>query len=413
MNILFVGDFSFPFGSASASRIRHFALGLRARGHGVRVLSQRRLEPRMEDMTPGGVVEYRHIRYEGCSRSGSIKRRPIRHLLCRCQTLIQSMQDVPVMARRARELARAGDVDVIIQYTLSYAALRPFFGFCRSLGIALVRDIVEWPAPSYFPGEGFLHPRFLDFQLGVRRAVLKSDGVIGISDFVTSFYSRHGVPAVCVPAVIAVPEQPPLRPAPSPGDRDFVITYLGNLSPRNGPYEMLDGVRIALERGLPVRFVIVGSSGKAGEDRGIRQACERDPVLRSKVEFRGYLPDDEVTRALVSSDALLFARPDDTCAKAAFPTRLPEYLVSGRPVIAAAVGDIPKYLRHGTDALLFPSGRSETIADHIGHLIALPDHGEAIGRSGFERARQCFNSETNTEKLDWFLQDLVRRKTHG
>lgn len=412
MNILFVGDFAFPFGDAAASRIRHCAQGLSELGHNVRVLSQRRLRRRAEDVVAEGVAEYRCIRYEGCNRAVPVERSGVRGILDRCQSLIQSLTDVSATARRAREIAVTDHVDVIIQYTLSYYALRSISDFCRSLGIVLIRDVVEWPAINYFK-EGILHPRFIDYQLGVRRAVQDSDGVIGVSEFLASFYARRGIPTVCIPANIAIPETVPPRPNRSQANEEFHITYLGNLSARNGPYEMLAGIRLALARGLSVRFNIVGSSGRDGEDRRVRQWCERDTLLCPKVTFLGRLSDEAVTCALMSADALLFARPDDTVAKAAFPTRLPEYMVSGRPVITAAVGDIPRYLRHGTDALLFPPRQPEMIADHIAYLVNLPDHGEAIGRSGFERARQHFNYRTRARELDELLRNLFRTKRKG
>ena len=55
---------------------------------------------------------------------------------------------------------------------------------------------------------------------------------------------------------------------------------------------------------------------------------------------------------LCNAKLLALARPDSIQAQGGFPTKLGEYLATGRPVVVTKVGEIPDYLEDGVNAFL-------------------------------------------------------------
>ena len=126
--------------------------------------------------------------------------------------------------------------------------------------------------------------------------------------------------------------------------------------------------------------------------------------------FLGFLSDEDLKMNMMKADSLVFVRPDDITAAAAFPTRLPEYLVTGRPVITAGVGDIPEYLQDEKDAMVATPCTPKNIAEKIEKLMQMPDRGTQIGRNGFQRASEVFNAKSRTQEIYEFFKLLKAAK---
>jgi Glycosyltransferase len=378
--------------------MRHFARGLTEAGARVRVISQNEPE--------GGEPNYLGIPYEGMM-DGEGMHLGKKGLLSKTKWLTRWLGAAKRMAQRVEEIVGLEQVDVVIQYNLSWYALEPFNRLCRRRGVALVRDVVEWEGVSFFRG-GFFNPLFIDAQVGMRFSIVRSEGVIGISEYLRNYYASRGVPAICVPAIIEIPEQMPK--AGKKDEKEFNVVYLGQMAERDCPIEMVQAIRQVLIKGLPVRFTIVGSKGEKGVAGKARVISETDKYLRGKVEFLGRVSDEDVIRILTTADALLLVRPDDVVTRAAFPTRLPEYLTSGTPVIITGVGDIPKYLRDGIDGMVIGSCTPEAIAERIEMLMNMPDRGRRIAEGGFECAKKNFDYKSRTKEILEFIETLKRRQ---
>ena len=218
---------------------------------------------------------------------------------------------------------------------------------------------------------------------------------------------------VRVPAIIDPLEWPRAPWPETEQGRPFQLTYLGNMHWRDCPLVMLQAVKQVLEAGHNVFFNIVGTSGRTGFGRRAGELVESDPVLKSRVKFWGRVSDEEVRQRLSDSDALLFARRSGHAAQAAFPTRLPEYLMTGRPVISSDVGDIAEYLEDGRQIILAAPNRADAMAEGIIRLLTLPDSGRALGAAGLARCEECFDYRPYVQRLSELIAGLVSRARMG
>ena len=89
-----------------------------------------------------------------------------------------------------------------------------------------------------------------------------------------------------------------------------------------------------------------------------------------------------IPQYFMDAEMLVLARPDNIQAKYGFPTKLGEYLLSGRPVVLTDVGNITDFLKDGVSA-----------------FIAKPGDIDCVAIVGKEVAMKEFNSSTEVLKI--------------
>ncbi len=148
-------------------------------------------------------------------------------------------------------------------------------------------------------------------------------------------------------------------------DDEFVIGYVGRLSPEKNVRLLAEVERLLLARGVTrYRFLIVGD----GADRSWLARTLR------RVELPGVLHGAALARAYANMDAFLFPSETDT-----FGNVVLEALASGLPTVVSAGGG-PKYIiRPGIDG--FAAGTAEAFADRLAELYWHPDLRRQMGRN--------------------------------
>lgn len=315
----------------------------------------------------------------------------------------------PHRVRQARVALRAALADVLSQQRFdavifcdqSWWMLRDAVGLCRSRGVATFIDAIEWFPPTW---RNIVNGVYADQAMCRRRLMRELSGVVGITRLWVNLAQRLRVPALLVPAVGEQQSSPlPARPARQQS-RPFVLTYVGPMAPRDLPSTMLESIRLLAQRGCDARLVVVGDVGSQAAGRNaIRQAAS-DRALRDRVEFTGWVDDDELRRRLDEADALLLLRGDDRESRACFPTRLPQLLLTGRPIILSRAGDLGSYFRHRHDAWLVDGGHQPTqVADAAAALAADADLAATIGAAGAQTAQREFGYVEHGRRLSEFL----------
>ena len=102
-------------------------------------------------------------------------------------------------------------------------------------------------------------------------------------------------------------------------------------------------------------------------------------------------------------------RKDNVFSRACFPTRLPEFLETGKPVIISRVGDVDQFLEHKTNALLLnPRKNISELVSAVSYLKAEASHARAIGIAGMEVAARRFGFMQYVESLRYFVKHLSK-----
>jgi glycosyltransferase involved in cell wall biosynthesis len=124
--------------------------------------------------------------------------------------------------------------------------------------------------------------------------------------------------------------------------------------------------------------------------------------IRERIIFLGSLTRDKIPEFLMNSDILAMARPDTKQAEGGFPTKLGEYLATGKPVCVTNVGEICNYLKNNESAFISDPDSVESFTDAI--LRALKsENAKQIGLNGRNVALKHFNKEIQAKMLVDFL----------
>jgi glycosyltransferase involved in cell wall biosynthesis len=396
MNIVILGHFVYPSGSAQASRIRHFAKGFIRHGHQVSVITT------IPFCKNDNIPNHTWLKDEKVSYCHVSKHEKV---LSSKQFLVEILRSQSKAIDVLADLNSERPIDVVMIYSNWYVGMQKISSYCKKNGILTLREVNEWFDSRSFR-HGVLNPFYWDRELCVKCGVPKADGIIAISSYLEEYYKKKNNKVVRIPAIIDVEGFAKGIPRSVVKNDCFHLTYLGSLVWRDGPLLMLKAVESVLQQGEKMFLNIVGTDGQSGDALEAYKYVENRTSLKKHVKFWGRVSDEQVLERLSASDALLFTRLPSRAAKAAFPTRLPEYLATGTPVISSDVSDIANYLDRDKDIVLVKSGQLDSLTNGILKLIWLPDRGKRIGISGREKCKEYFDYFSRSQEILNFIERL-------
>jgi glycosyltransferase involved in cell wall biosynthesis len=388
----------FPFGMASSSRIRLLALGLVKQGACVSVLVVRGTEKagrRSVNSEAHGV--WHGINYEYMTGTPLIPRQGLTRALSRIRGLVRTML-------RLRKLKGEGKLDVVILYTRDLWTIAKLSNFCHHLGIPVALELCEWPI-AQVNAHGGNQGKVEKFCREVFHYV---DAVIPISSFiedrVREYGSREGrvIPWLRIPVLVDADEfrNTELK------SQETLLMYCGSLGYRNILKTLLDMCVILKERHLSFRMTILGGQSSPDEFRWMRAYATGVEVL-DRVDILEYVNDEELRRIYEEATAFLAPMPNDMQSLARFPTKMGEYLASGRPVITTRFGEAVCYLEDGVNAFVVEECDPVRIAEKVLYVTQHSAKARSVGVEGRNLAYSCFHYELHGTPLLMFLQKIV------
>ena len=247
------------------------------------------------------------------------------------------------------------------------------------------------------------HPRWGDIFLGL------ADAVTGITpalrDLVPADQPFLAVrPAVDFTRFHPGPEDPAERAALGTGAGERVVVYTGNSHPGNRT-ELLALYR-AVERlnarGQPTRLLRTGTdTGRVAPEFA---AANRAPF----VTHLGLVERDRLPGLLRLADALVQPGAPDEFNRYRLPSKLPEFLAVGRPVLLPAC-NLADELTEGEEALFLRRGTAEEIADGLARVFADPGLARRLGTAASAAARRLFDGEGSAAALAELYADVLHR----
>jgi glycosyltransferase involved in cell wall biosynthesis len=90
-----------------------------------------------------------------------------------------------------------------------------------------------------------------------------------------------------------------------------------------------------------------------------------------------------------------------------FPTKLGEYLATGKPVVVTKVGDIPKYLEDGVSAYLVVPDDNKAFAEKLEFVLGNYANALKTAQCGIELTKSVFNYKVQSKRIQDYLIRLV------
>lgn len=373
----------FPEGTAATSRVTAYARGLIASGEDTRVIL---LGPSEADPTNAvntavsGVHEGIPFVYTSVSTLKSPS------FVTRRWRAIRS----PLRARKLilRWAAEDG-VDAVLLYSHSPLSARFFSMVSRRVGAVFAADLCEMVFTDLPSGSA----RDARQDRHGRRFFRHFDLVIAISRHLAEFAEKYTRPDAEVMTLPIMVDSDEFLPSHAPSASPKLVGYAGMLNDRKDGVGTLLRAFAAIAGDFDdVALQLIGDSYdpvNASNIPAYRRLAE-ELGISDRVIFLGQVRRSEIPDRLSQCSVLALARPMSQQADAGFPTKLGEYLATGRPVVVTETSDIGAYLTSDSAFLVAPD---DVGAFSAGLRMALSDleRAQRIGQAGRRVAQRCFD----------------------
>lgn len=209
----------------------------------------------------------------------------------------------------------------------------------------------------------------------------RASNVIAISDFVEEKVSRLAPRARFFSAGNPIARQffeTDLADVP----REPLAVYLGRITPEKGLIDLMRAAEILDASGIDATIAVLGrASGRDGPayEARCKEIAERLRTVR--VEFRGWVPDEEVWDLLRRAACLVLPSHDES-----FSMAVAESMALGTPAVAYAAGAVPERIDHGVNGSLVPDGDVSGLAGELRGLLEDPRRAAGWGRAARAKA---------------------------
>jgi glycosyltransferase involved in cell wall biosynthesis len=188
------------------------------------------------------------------------------------------------------------------------------------------------------------------------------------------------------------------RRALSLGPDAFVIGYVGRLSREKGVGHLIEAAGLLKGHIREFKILLLGDGPQRAELEGL----VRSLGLEKEVEFTGFQSD--IASWLPAMD--VFVLPSLTEGT---PMALLEAMSFGVPVIASAVGGVPKVVDDGVNGLLVEPGDHRGISEKIAAYCRDPLLGERMAARGVDTIRERFDVHAWCSRIEGLYGELVEK----
>ncbi len=275
--------------------------------------------------------------------------------------------------RYALEWARTTDAQN--KYVVVYTMNEIFLNACRKIkkvcpGCHICVIVPDLPAYTDLDKSGILYKMIIDRRIRKTNALSSvADSFVFLTEQMADYFpvKRPYIVSEAIAPDTAVPEYK------EKSTRTVTVAYTGSFTKKYGIMELLNAIDNI--RSDHIRFVICGS-GEAYDE--IAEKARHD----SRIDFRGMVTHNEALEIQKNADILVNPRMNDgEYTKYSFPSKIMEYMATGKPVMCFKLDGIPdeydKYLTYFESA--------SAMAQQIEMMCTLThEQLAAAGRAGAE-----------------------------
>lgn len=160
------------------------------------------------------------------------------------------------------------------------------------------------------------------------------------------------------------------------------IGYAGFFKEYEGLDFLIDVLTELSRRGIRFEAELYGATQSNLRMRVALERLIQSRGLQDRVVVRAAVGQDLLGTVLGSFDALVLPRRSSVVTIAGFSQKIGDYLITGVPMIATAVGDIPTLFANRKEIYLVPEGNVDAFADALCDVQSNPEEAIRIGLRG-------------------------------
>lgn len=386
--VIIVTEARLPAGDAAAHRIRAISSSLSKTGLRVAVIGRGDDSARLPLGTADNIAY--HLWYAG--------RAPHERLHCAIEHCFGER-----IINHLKSLA-GWETRVIICDHGGIPFLHRLFGFARRFKLRVVMDVTEWwyLTPRKGMPLSFL-PLVFEHFLRYRYTYTHPKRLITASQALSDFYRSRGCEVFRLPPLLDLSEERWSIIGIPHNDDAMHILFAG--SPDRERWDViLQGLIEANRQGIPVVLEVLGVPRERfervmGAHRELLTRC------RNRVVFHGRVPSEEVAKIIAGAHLGILVRDDASWSRGCFPSKVPELLALGVPVMFNPTGDLDEYLHDGVEGIRICAPTLDCLLLGLRRAWELLQNGcwEKLRHSARQRARASFDCLIYANPLRTFL----------
>ena len=388
--IIFGDYFTFPEGTASTNRVYTYAKGFIENGISVHVICFRNdYLDKFNGQTEG--INYYHP-------FGQTERN--RHFVIRrWQKFHKYIKTINLI----REINKANRIIAIQVYTEDVFTQLFSYILAKTFKTKLLIERSEHPLRN------FQSNPLMKFA-GKTKVAIETrlyDGIFCISKYLIDFYEKRGFSRGRICLVPSTVDTGRFNQHFSPPLNFNYILYVGSLTIQK------DGVNILIESFAKIcdkypelKLVLIGEADTLKEEMMLKELVPGLNIDTERVVFLGRLPRNDIPAYLCNAETLALARPQSIISDAGFPSKLTEYLATGKPVVVTRVGEIPAYLKDNDTAFLSAPDSAEAFAIKLDFVLSNYEFAQKVGSRGKDLTATVFNYSYQVKRMLEFIKSL-------
>lgn len=395
MRLIFISREQYPHGGAASNRHMAFAKGLLELGHQVVFVL---LEKQSSDIVD---FVYQNIHFKSAvAQEFNNKKIPLSSKLFSYFRLIRNARQI-IMTLSERE-----KFDAIVILSRWNKDIIPFLWISRSLKLKAVHERTEYP---------FIHCKKtvigrLSLAINLNLLIPRFDGLFVINHVLEEYFRKYAGANQPIEIINMIVDPSRFKQSAQKRILNYsYITYCGTLNDKKDGVDILLKAYIqVLSRGeIPgsLKLVLIGEYEENSFRESLMQLIENSGYS-DNIVFTGKVSRDDMPGYLCHAEALLLARPNSKQAEGGFPTKLGEYLATGKPVILTNTGEVGYFLKDGINAFIAEPGSIESFASKIGLVFSNYEMALEVGRKGELLVQKEFNYFHEALKLEKFIEEL-------
>jgi glycosyltransferase involved in cell wall biosynthesis len=301
-------------------------------------------------------------------------------------------------------------INITIMYSKHWPVIWVLGLFLKKSNIPLIHEISEWP-PEIPHLKRTLR---LFYENRLFRLI---DGAIVISEFIeqkvvlwNKINQKHLIHSIKIPILFELNKsQITIKKECFNSNSHFF--WCGDLEGYISlVFFLLDALSIACKNDNRIYKISLCGKLKTSIKSKLLLYAKSISLSEDQLLLRGFISDDNLYHEMVNSYALLAPLHNDKRSEARFPTKIAEYLITAKPVIATGIGEINTYLYDGINAYISKPDDKNSFAERMSTVINNPDSALLVGKNGRETALKYFNYQYYSTVIDQFCTSLIEHK---
>lgn len=389
MSIVIFGDlFSFPEGQAATNRVYTYAKGFNENGVKTSVVcfSSEYLD------TPDGIADgipYYHPFNQ--------KKRSNNFLVRRWRNFLKYINTYKVLRKINKE-------DKIIAInTWSNLFFTHFIAwiYARLLGTKIITECSEHPLRNFQGSKSQLKKGNTKLYWEVKLC----DGILCISQYLVDLYLEKGVnpkklflvPSTVDPSRFIIAGSKPLP--------QQYVGYFGSLTYKRDSVDILIKAFSKFSATHPDIKLVLGGFCSENQKQQLHDLFAQLNIT-SNVQLLQYLSRQEILSYITHADVLVMARSKDLESDASYPSKLTEFLATGKPVISFNVGEIANYITDNEQAFLVGPTDIDGLAAKLDLIFNNYEAAIQVGKKGKELTSNVFHYNFQAKRIIEYVHTL-------